>query len=106
MQIAALKIDLLTKCVVCVRLLNTIYGDNSMRLTKDDKQLQPGQLLKALRDRKGWTLRECGLETHVSYTQISDMEKGHVKIGHSHALKFAETFGVKPKFFMDKELVN
>jgi transcriptional regulator with XRE-family HTH domain len=62
--------------------------------------MTPGEMVKTLRELKGWSQLELSEQTGISQANISAIENGRVEIGKHRAITFAEAFRVHPASIM------
>lgn len=62
--------------------------------------LDPGQVVKELRHKKGWTQKVLSEITGMAVANISNIESGRSKLGEDRAILLAEALGVKPEFIL------
>jgi transcriptional regulator with XRE-family HTH domain len=62
--------------------------------------MTPGEMVKTLRELKGWSQLELSERTGISQANISAIENGRVEIGKQRAIAFAEAFQVHPASIM------
>jgi transcriptional regulator with XRE-family HTH domain len=65
--------------------------------------LTTGEVIRMLRELKGWTQEELGRLSGISATNISLLENGKVDIGKKRAEQLAKTFNVHPAIIMFPE---
>ena len=65
--------------------------------------LTTGQVIRMLRELKGWTQEELAVRSGISATNISLLENGKVDIGKKRAEQLAEAFDVHPAIIMFPE---
>jgi transcriptional regulator with XRE-family HTH domain len=65
--------------------------------------LSTGEVIRMLRELKGWTQTELGRLSGVSATNISLLENGKVDIGKKRAEQLAKAFSVHPAIIMFPE---
>jgi transcriptional regulator with XRE-family HTH domain len=65
--------------------------------------LSTGEVIRMLRELKGWTQTELGRLSGVSATNISLLENGKVDIGKKRAEQLAKAFDVHPAIIMFPE---
>ncbi len=63
-------------------------------------QMSPGEMIKALRELKGWTQVDLANETGISQANISSVENDRVEIGKQRAIALAEALSVHPASIM------
>ncbi len=62
--------------------------------------MTPGEMVRTLRELKGWSQVELSEKTGISQANISAIENGRVEIGKQRAIVFAESFNVHPASIM------
>lgn len=62
--------------------------------------LSPGEVVKELRMKKGWTQKVLSEITGMAVANISNIESGRSNLGDERAILLAEAFGVKPEFIL------
>ncbi len=62
--------------------------------------LSPGEVVKELRLKKGWTQKILSDITGMAVANISNIESGRSNLGEERALLLAEALGVKPEFIL------
>jgi transcriptional regulator with XRE-family HTH domain len=65
--------------------------------------LSKGEVIRLLRELKGWTQMELARLRGISATNISLLENGRVDIGKKRAEQLAKTFGIHPAIIMFPE---
>ena len=65
--------------------------------------LSTGEVIRLLRDLKGWTQAELARRSGISATNISLLENEKVEIGKRRAEQLAKTFDVHPAIIMFPE---
>lgn len=65
--------------------------------------LTTGEVIRMLRELKGWTQRTLAEHSGISVTNISLLENGKVDIGKKRAELLAEAFDVHPAIIMFPE---
>lgn len=75
---------------------NFVAADAHARLT-------PGEVIRMLRDLKGWTQAELARRSGISTTNISLLENGRVDIGKKRAEQLAKAFDIHPAVIMFPE---
>ena len=66
-------------------------------------RLTTGQVIRMLRELKGWTQAELGSRSRISPTNISILEHDRLDIGKKRAILLAKAFGVHPAIIMFPE---
>ena len=62
--------------------------------------LTPGEVVKELRLKKGWTQATLGEITDIAVSNLSNIEHNRSRLGEDRAILIAEAFGVKPEFIL------
>ena len=65
--------------------------------------LSTGEVIRMLRELKGWTQADLARRCGISATNISLLENGKVEIGKRRAEQLARAFGVHPAIIMFPE---
>lgn len=65
--------------------------------------LSSGEVIRMLRELKGWTQEELAKRSNVSPTNLSLLENDRVDIGKKRTLQIAAAFGVHPATIMFPE---
>ncbi|MGH7177753.1 MAG: helix-turn-helix domain-containing protein [Tepidisphaeraceae bacterium] len=65
--------------------------------------LTTGQVIRLLRELKGWTQRELALRSGMLATNICLLEKDRVEIGKKRAERLARAFDIHPAIIMFPE---
>lgn len=65
--------------------------------------LSTGEVIRFLREMKGWTQDELARKSGISATNISLLENGRIEIGKKRVEQLAKTFGVHPAIIMFPE---
>ncbi len=65
--------------------------------------LSTGEVIRLLRELKGWTQAELGSLSGISPTNISLLENGRIDIGKKRVEQLAKVFGVHPAIIMFPE---
>ena len=65
--------------------------------------LTTGEVIKMLRDLKGWTQEELAKRSGISATNLSLLENERVDIGKRRAEQLAKAFGIHPAIIMFPE---
>jgi transcriptional regulator with XRE-family HTH domain len=66
-------------------------------------RLSSGEVIRMLRELKGWTQSVLAERSGISPTNLSLLENDRVDIGKKRALQLAEAFGVHPAIIMFPE---
>jgi len=70
---------------------------------KPHATMTTGEVIRMLRELKGWTQAELARRCHIRATNISLLENNQVDIGKKRAEQLAEAFGVHPAMIMFPE---
>jgi len=70
---------------------------------KSHTVLSTGEVIRLLRELKGWTQAELAHKSGISATNISLLENEKVEIGKKRAEQLAKTFDVHPAIIMFPE---
>lgn len=62
--------------------------------------LSPGEMVRELRELKGWSQLDLQRETGISQTNISAIENDRVEIGKARAITLARALNVHPASIM------
>lgn len=62
--------------------------------------LTPGQVVRELRQKKGWTQAVLAQITDMAVSNISNIESGRSRLGEDRAILLAAALGVKPEFLL------
>lgn len=62
--------------------------------------LSPGEVVKKLRLKKGWTQKVLSEITGMAVANISNIESGRSNLGDERAILLAGALGVKPEFIL------
>ena len=65
--------------------------------------LTTGEVIRMLRELKGWTQEELSSRSGITSTNISLLENGRIDIGKRRAEQLATAFGVHPAIIMFPE---
>lgn len=76
---------------------------NEYLAAKSHAVLSTGEVIKMLRELKGWTQAELASRSGISATNISLLENEKIEIGKKRAEQLAKTFGVHPAIIMFPE---
>ena len=71
--------------------------------SKVHASLTTGEVIKMLRELKGWTQEKLSEFSGISTTNISLLENGKVEIGKKRTVKLANAFGLHPAIIMFPE---
>lgn len=81
--------------------MNTKRG--AFGAAKAHAALSTGEVIRMLRELKGWTQAELARRSAISVTNISLLENERVEIGKKRAEQLARAFGVHPAIIMFPE---
>lgn len=70
---------------------------------KPHARLTSGEVIRMLRDLKGWTQEELAKRSGISSTNLSLLENNRVDIGKKRAEQLANAFNVHPAIIMFPE---
>ena len=70
---------------------------------KRHASLKTGEVIRMLRELKGWTQRDLAERCGISVTNLSLLERKRVEIGKKRAERIARAFGVHPAIIMFPE---
>jgi transcriptional regulator with XRE-family HTH domain len=76
---------------------------NQFAPAKPHARLSTAEVIRMLRELKGWTQAELARRSGISPTNISLLENGKVEIGKKRAEQLANAFGVHPAIIMFPE---
>ena len=62
--------------------------------------ITPGEMIRELRELKGWSQLDLSSETGISQTNISAIENGRVNLGKERVIVLAEALSVHPASIM------
>ena len=62
--------------------------------------LSPGEVVRELRLKKGWTQKVLSEITGMAVANISNIEAGRSNLGEERAILLAAALGVKPEFIL------
>lgn len=62
--------------------------------------LTPGQVLRELRQKKGWTQAVLAQITGIAVSNLSNIESGRSRLGEDRAILLAQGLGVRPEFLL------
>jgi transcriptional regulator with XRE-family HTH domain len=62
--------------------------------------MSPGEMVRTLRELKGWSQIKLAEQTGISQANISAIENGRVEIGKQRAIVMAEALNVHPASIM------
>jgi len=70
---------------------------------KSHAPLTTGEVIRMMRELKGWTQKTLAESSGINVTNISLLENGRVEIGKKRAEQLANAFGVHPAIIMFPE---
>ncbi|MBI4430319.1 MAG: helix-turn-helix transcriptional regulator [Candidatus Omnitrophica bacterium] len=70
---------------------------------KKHADLTTGEVIRMLRELKGWTQEDLAKRCGITATNISSLENGKIEIGKKRAEQLAEAFNVHPAIIMFPE---
>lgn len=62
--------------------------------------LTPGEVLKELRQKKGWTQSTLSKIVGMAVSNLSNIERNRSRLGEDRAIFLATALGVKPEFLL------
>lgn len=62
--------------------------------------LSPGEVVRELRLKKGWTQAVLARVAGFAVSNLSNIESGRSRLGEDRAILLAEALGVKPEFLL------
>ncbi len=66
-------------------------------------QVTSGEVIRILREKKGWTQKELARRSKIAATNLSMLENDRVDIGKKRAEQLARAFGIHPAIIMFPE---
>jgi transcriptional regulator with XRE-family HTH domain len=78
-------------------------GPNEFVTAKPHAKLTTGEVIRMLRELKGWTQAELAKRSGISATNISLLENDKVEIGKKRVENIAKAFSVHPAIIMFPE---
>jgi transcriptional regulator with XRE-family HTH domain len=76
---------------------------SKLGLARSHASLTTGEVIRMLRDLKGWTQQELANRSGIYAANISLLENGRVEIGKRRAEQLAQAFAVHPAIIMFPE---
>ena len=76
---------------------------NEFASAKKHAVLTTGEVIRMLRELKGWTQEDLAKRCGITATNISSLENGKIEIGKKRAEQLAEAFKVHPTIIMFPE---
>jgi transcriptional regulator with XRE-family HTH domain len=76
---------------------------NGFITAKPHARLTTAEVIRMLRELKGWTQEKLAKRSHITSTNISLLENGRVAIGKKRAEQLARAFNVHPATIMFPE---
>ena len=80
-----------------------IYRQTEFVPAKSHAKLTSGEVIRMLRELKGWTQAELAMRTGISATNISLLENNRVEIGKKRSEQIAKAFDIHPAIIMFPE---
>jgi len=80
-----------------------VIKKSEFTIARPHVRLSSGEVIRMLRDLKGWTQSVLAERSGISPTNLSLLENDRVDIGKKRALQLAEAFGVHPATIMFPE---
>jgi transcriptional regulator with XRE-family HTH domain len=77
--------------------------DNDFIAAEPHAELTTGEVIRMLRELKGWTQNDLAERSGITPTNISLLENGRVNIGKKRAEQLAKAFGIHPAIIMFPE---
>lgn len=77
--------------------------ENEFVPAKKHASLTTGEVIRMLRELKGWTQEELANRSGITATNISSLENGRVEIGKKRAEQLAAAFKIHPAIIMFPE---
>jgi transcriptional regulator with XRE-family HTH domain len=68
-----------------------------------DKPVDPGHVIRQLRQRSGWSLAELAKRIGVAPATVSKLETGHLAVSLNRLIEFSRVFGVDISYFISEE---
>lgn len=62
--------------------------------------LSPGEVIKELREKKGWTQSTLSKISGIAVTNLSNIERGKSRLSEDRAIILAASLGVHPQFIL------
>lgn len=78
-------------------------GKSDFSEAKPHALITTGEVIRMLRELKGWTQRQLAERCQISVTNLSLLERGRVEIGKKRAERIAKAFGIHPAIIMFPE---
>ena len=69
-------------------------------MRKSRIKLTPGQVVKEMREKKGWTQSVLSEITGIAIPNISNIENGRSRLGEDRTIIIAAALEVKPEFIL------
>ena len=79
------------------------YGSKRFVAARPHAKLSVGEVLRMLRELKGWTQRDLTKRSGISETNLSLLENDRIEIGKKRAEQLAKAFAVHPAIIMFPE---
>lgn len=79
------------------------YGSKKFIAARPHAKLSVGDVLRMLRELKGWTQRDLAKRSGIGESNLSLLENDRVEIGKKRAEQLAKAFAVHPAIIMFPE---
>ena len=79
------------------------YRSKRFVTARPHAKLSVGEVLRMLRELKGWTQRDLAKRSGISETNLSLLENDRIEIGKKRAEQLAKAFAVHPAIIMFPE---
>ncbi len=76
------------------------YKPDDFLPARSQATLSTGEVIRMLRDLKGWTQKELAKRSGINETNLSLLENEKIEIGKRRAKQLAEAFSVHPALIM------
>ena len=80
--------------------MSTDINKKTLNVAAHGIAMNPGEMIRELREMKEWSQLDLAAATGISQTNISAIENGRVEIGKARAIKIAEALHVHPASIM------
>jgi transcriptional regulator with XRE-family HTH domain len=78
-------------------------NSNDFVPAKSHARVSSGEVIRILREKKGWTQQELAKRCGISPTNLSMLENDRIDIGKKRAEQLARAFGIHPAIIMFPE---
>lgn len=78
-------------------------NESQFEKARSHTSLTFGEVIRMLRELKGWTQEELAARSGISRTNLSVLEKDHIDIGKRRAEQLAKGFNIHPAIIMFPE---